>query len=144
MGVESERWLDRLNALPLSEEEKGEAFVLILGNQDIQAVLTSDKTTSGFLISAVKALLQQGTTSTVVQCTVSQPPLTAPHQIGHPFVHAACTTILHSCSSLRPHTCLPALMCAPACPVVHPQRPQPRSPPPRNQVCVGVDGDACA
>ena len=46
--------------------------------------------------------------------TCDQPPLTAPHQIGHPFVHAACTTILHSCSSLRPHTCLPALMCAPA------------------------------
>ena len=40
--------------------------------------------------------------------------LLPPHRIGHPFVHAACTTILHSCSSLRPHTCLPALMCAPA------------------------------
>ena len=43
------------------------------------------------------------------------------------------------CQSMISHSCpLPA--CAPCCPVVHLQRPQPRSPPPRNQVCVGVDG----
>jgi hypothetical protein len=55
-----------------------------------------------------------------------------------PCMHHACATY-HDALHWSVMRC--PLSCVPRCPVVHPQRPQPRSP---NQVCVGVDGGVFA
>jgi hypothetical protein len=62
--IAGEPWQDRLNALPLTDAVRGEAFVLVMGNQDMKAALADKNTTEGTLISAVNALVKQGTAST--------------------------------------------------------------------------------
>jgi len=54
-----EPWRNRLNALPLTDEVRGEALVLIMGNQDMKAALADKNTAEGTLINAVNALLKQ-------------------------------------------------------------------------------------
>uniref|UniRef100_A0A7S0WNS0 Uncharacterized protein n=1 Tax=Chlamydomonas leiostraca TaxID=1034604 RepID=A0A7S0WNS0_9CHLO len=58
MGDEREPWRDRLNALPLTGDEKGKAFVHIKKDDDMKALLADQNTDLETCVSAVRELLR--------------------------------------------------------------------------------------
>jgi len=58
MGGELEPWVARLHTLPLSNDERGRAYVHIMTNDNMKALLANENATSETCVSAVRELLR--------------------------------------------------------------------------------------